>query len=62
MSRTRQRSGPLPCVVEYIGYDQWAGAAKLAEYACSVLDNRGNVYILTGIPGFQANRRTQGFK
>lgn len=49
-------------VVEYIGYDQWNGAVKLANYTCSVLKNAGNVYILTGIPGFHANRRTQGYK
>lgn len=49
-------------VVEYIGYDQWKGAAQLAQYSCALLDNQGNVFILTGIPGFHANRRTQGFK
>ncbi|MBN1217933.1 MAG: sugar ABC transporter substrate-binding protein [Anaerolineae bacterium] len=49
-------------VVEYIGYDQWSGAAKLARYTCDLLDNRGEVFILTGIPGFHANRRTQGYK
>ena len=49
-------------VVEYIGYDQWSGAAKLAKYACDLLKGKGVVYILTGIPGFHANRRTQGFK
>jgi ABC-type sugar transport system substrate-binding protein len=27
-----------------------------------LLNNQGNVFILTGIPGFHANRRTQGFK
>ncbi len=49
-------------VVEYIGYDQWAGAAKLAQYTCDVLGGRGAVYILTGIPGFHTDRRTQGYK
>jgi ABC-type sugar transport system substrate-binding protein len=58
-------------VVEYIGYDQWGGAANLARYVCGVLavkqdvdeaDARGNVFILEGIPGFHANRRTGGFK
>ena len=48
-------------VQEYIGYDQWNGAAKLAQYTCDLLDGQGNVYILTGIPGFHTNRRTQGF-
>jgi len=58
-------------VVEYIGYDQWGGAANLAAYVCQLLADRqgvdvseatGNVFILTGIPGFHANRRTGGFK
>ena len=49
-------------VVEYIGYDQWSGAAKLAQYTCDLLDGEGEVFILTGIPGFHANRRTQGYK
>ncbi len=49
-------------VVEYIGYDQWNGAVKLAMYTCNLLRDKGNVYILTGIPGFHTNRRTQGFK
>jgi ribose transport system substrate-binding protein len=49
-------------VVEYIGYDQWSGAAKLAQYTCDLLDGEGQVFILTGIPGFHANRRTQGYK
>lgn len=49
-------------VVEYIGYDQWSGAAKLAQYTCDLLDGEGEVFILTGIPGFHANRRTQGYR
>ncbi len=59
-------------VVEYIGYDQWGGAAQLARYVCRVLADKagidnmaevtGNVFILTGIPGFHANRRTGGFR
>jgi ABC-type sugar transport system substrate-binding protein len=49
-------------VVEYIGYDQWSGAAKLAQYTCGLLDGEGEVFILTGIPGFHANRRTQGYE
>lgn len=58
-------------VVEYIGYDQWGGAANLARYVCGVLatkqdvaevDAEGKVFILMGIPGFHANRRTGGFK
>jgi ribose transport system substrate-binding protein len=53
-------------VTEYIGYDQWAGAAKLARYTCTLFEKNeiknGKVYILTGIPGFHANRRTQGYE
>jgi ABC-type sugar transport system substrate-binding protein len=53
-------------VVEYIGYDQWAGAVQLARYTCEVFARNhitdGKVYILTGIPGFHANRRTQGYE
>jgi ribose transport system substrate-binding protein len=49
-------------VEEYIGYDQWNGAAKLARHTCNLLHNQGNVYILMGIPGFHTNRRTQGFE
>jgi ribose transport system substrate-binding protein len=53
-------------VVEYIGYDQWAGAVRLASYTCDLFAREGiaggKVYILTGIPGFHANRRTQGYE
>jgi ribose transport system substrate-binding protein len=49
-------------VVEYIGYDQWSGAAELAKYTCDLLGDQGKVFILTGIPGFHANRRTQGYR
>jgi ABC-type sugar transport system substrate-binding protein len=49
-------------VEEYIGYDQWNGAAKLAHYTCDLLHNQGYVYILVGIPGFHTNRRTQGYQ
>ncbi|MBZ0321008.1 MAG: sugar ABC transporter substrate-binding protein [Anaerolineae bacterium] len=58
-------------VVEYIGYDQWSGAANLAAYVCQRLADqqsveisaaKGKVFILTGIPGFHTNRRTGGFK
>ncbi len=49
-------------VVEYIGYDQWSGAAKLAQYTCELLGGKGEVFILTGIPGFHVNRRTQGYR
>jgi ribose transport system substrate-binding protein len=53
-------------VLEYIGYDQWAGAAKLAKYTCDLFATNhiegGKVYILMGIRGFHANRRTQGYE
>jgi ABC-type sugar transport system substrate-binding protein len=53
-------------VVEYIGYDQWDGAVQLARYTCDLFAQNGipdgSVYILTGIPGFHANRRTQGYE
>jgi ABC-type sugar transport system substrate-binding protein len=49
-------------VVEYVGYDQWNGAAKMAGYTCQLLKASGNVYILTGISGFHANRRSQGYR
>ncbi len=53
-------------VVEYIGYNQWAGAAKLAEYTCALFKANnvrdGKVYILLGIPGFHTDRRTQGYE
>jgi ABC-type sugar transport system substrate-binding protein len=53
-------------VTEYIGYDQWAGAVRLARYTCTLFARNdireGKVYILTGIPGFHANRRTQGYE
>lgn len=53
-------------VLEYIGYDQWAGAEKLARYTCELFETNGiedgKVYILMGIRGFHANRRTQGYE
>ncbi len=58
-------------VVEYIGYDQWGGAADLARYVCLLLaanqqvemvQATGKIFILTGIPGFHVHRRTGGFR
>ncbi|HEX3053798.1 MAG TPA: sugar ABC transporter substrate-binding protein [Aggregatilineaceae bacterium] len=58
-------------VAEYIGYDQWGGAANLAQYVCLLLAKdqhvevaqaTGKVFILMGIPGFHAHRRTGGFR
>ena len=63
---------PVPAgeVVEYIGYDQFGGAAALGNYTCRVLAGRqnttldaaeGEVFVLRGVPGFHANRRTDGY-
>ena len=53
-------------VLEYIGYNQWDGAVKLAKYTCELFEKNnienGKVYILMGIRGFHANRRTQGYE
>jgi ribose transport system substrate-binding protein len=58
-------------VTAYIGYDQWAGADKLGRYACDLLakkrgvsaaDATGKVFILKGLEGLHAHRRTEGFK
>jgi ABC-type sugar transport system substrate-binding protein len=53
-------------VKEFIGYDQWGGAVQLARYSCELFKEKGisdgKVYILMGIPGFHANRRTQGYE
>lgn len=53
-------------VLEYIGYNQWDGAVKLAKYTCDLFEKNniknGKVYILMGIRGFHANRRTQGYE
>ncbi|KAF5065754.1 Ribose import binding protein RbsB [anaerobic digester metagenome] len=63
---------PVPSgeVVEYIGYDQFGGAAALGNYTCRLLASRqhttldragGEVFILRGVPGFHTNRRTDGY-
>ncbi len=63
---------PVPAgeIVEYIGYDQFGGAAALGNYTCRVLAGRqnttidaaaGEVFVLRGVPGFHANRRTDGY-
>jgi len=58
-------------VAEYIGYNQFTGAAELGSYASRILaekkneapDNvQGKVFILRGLPGFHADHRTAGFK
>ena len=36
-------------VVEYIGYDQWSGAAKLARYTCNLLNGKGEVFIISAL-------------
>jgi len=58
-------------ITAYIGYDQWAGAEKLGRYACELIAKKngttpeaavGKVFILKGIEGMHAHRRTQGFR
>jgi ribose transport system substrate-binding protein len=58
-------------VESYIGYDQWGGAEKLAQYTCELLAQKyettpeetpGKVYILLGIDSIFSHRRTGGFK
>nr|WP_319537504.1 sugar ABC transporter substrate-binding protein [uncultured Methanospirillum sp.] len=58
-------------VAEYIGYNQFTGAAELGSYASRILAEKkneapdtvqGKVFILRGLPGFHADHRTSGFK
>lgn len=58
-------------VNQYIGYDQWGGAANLAKYTCELIakkynskpaETKGKVYILLGIESIFSHRRTGGFK
>jgi len=58
-------------VNQYIGYDQWGGAEKLAVYTCGLIakkynstpaETKGKVFILTGIESIFSHRRTGGFK
>jgi ABC-type sugar transport system substrate-binding protein len=58
-------------VVQYVGYDQWGGAEKLALYTCELIakkynstpaETKGKVYILLGIESIFSRRRTGGFK
>lgn len=49
-------------VVEYVGYNQWKGGVQAGEYAAKILNGKGKVFILDGIPGFHSNRRAGGFK
>ena len=58
-------------VASYIGYDQWGGAEKLAQYTCGLLAKKynttadkttGKVFILLGIDSIFSHRRTGGFK
>lgn len=49
-------------VVEYVGYNQWKGGVQAGEYAAKLLNGKGKVFILDGIPGFHSNRRAGGFK
>jgi ABC-type sugar transport system substrate-binding protein len=58
-------------ITSYIGYDQFTGAQHLAETTCDLLARKyqttvdkvqGKVFILLGLDGFHAHRRTDGFK
>jgi ribose transport system substrate-binding protein len=58
-------------VATYIGYDQWGGAEKLAQYSCELIakkynttaaETKGKVFILLGIDSIFSHRRTGGFK
>lgn len=57
-------------ISEYIGYNQFTGAAELGSYAARMLAEKkndapetvqGTVFILRGLPGFHADQRTNGF-
>lgn len=57
-------------VAAYIGYDQWGGAAALAQETCNLIagktgmspeETTGKVYILLGIDSIFSHRRTGGF-
>lgn len=49
-------------VTEYIGYNQFEGGRKCGLYAAKLLNGKGKVVILAGIPGFHNTQRTGGFK
>jgi ABC-type sugar transport system substrate-binding protein len=58
-------------IMTYIGYDQWGGAERLAQYTCQLLAKKykttpektpGKVFILLGIDSIFTHRRTGGFK
>jgi len=58
-------------VETYVGYDQWGGAEKLAQYSCELIAKKynttadkttGKVFILLGIDSIFSHRRTGGFK
>jgi len=57
-------------ISEYVGYNQFTGAAELGSYASRILAEKknevpdtvqGKVFILRGLPGFHAEHRTTGF-
>lgn len=49
-------------VTEYIGYNQFEGGRKCGLYAAKLLNGKGKVFIVMGIPGFHNTQRTGGFK
>lgn len=54
---------PIPGadIIEYIGYNQRNGGRACGEYAAKLLQGKGKVFILGGIPGFHQIERTKGF-
>lgn len=54
---------PLPAgeVTEYIGYNQRKGGQLCGEYAAKLLNGKGKVFILDGLPGFHQIERSGGF-
>ncbi|MDD1729187.1 MAG: sugar ABC transporter substrate-binding protein [Methanospirillum sp.] len=57
-------------IAEYIGYNQFTGAAELGSYTARILAEKqndasntvqGKTFILRGLPGFHADHRTDGF-
>ena len=49
-------------VTQYIGYNQYEGGRKCGEYAVKLLNGKGKIAIMQGIPGFHNTERSSGFK
>ena len=48
-------------VYAYVGYDQEAGGANIADWVNKVTSGEANVAILEGLPGFHSTARAGGF-